>query len=398
MNPLTSALGAALALLAAAALPAAEPGLLTPADLLPAEPFFSGDRAVCVRAPRVAAGYRAPVLGFVERTRDEFLRAFRLALAPSAYILDIQVGAAADGDTRVIASQGRGLDGRPIDVIRLPAPETSDLDAIRRAVSLALLRAYLSSIGGDRDSLGRLPPWLVSGLWLFIGGRERTADFDRAWGFWIEGRLPIAPKLWSADSPANKDPGLQAALIACLTDRRGDGKAFETLLADAAAGRPYRWETVAWHLAGTRDPWAFDRFMDRWMILESHRVLTPGLTTRGVASRFRSSLRLYPVYSEELPPLFLLEGAEFRPAIRYAARPDIRDAAAKQSLRIRTAAAGRDEKLAAVAESYARFTDSLAAGKTPEAGLIALLDRADALRRDYERELEEAHGTLRTVR
>lgn len=376
----------------------AAPRILTPADKMPAEPFFSGDRAIRVRSAQITASYRAPVLGFIDRTRQDFLQVFRLPLQPADYLIDVEIGIQADGDTHVIVKRGRGLDGRPIDVIQLPAPDTSDLDLLRNAVAHALLRAYLTKLGGNAQSISLLPEWFTEGLWLFIGGRERTGDFDRAWTLWTEGRLPVAATLWSADSPANSDPGLQAALLACLIDRHTSNRAFQTILSEAAAGHYYDWKIVAGHLAGTHEPWAFDHFWDRWMIQEGRRILTPGLTTRGVISRFRSSLLLYPVYSDKIPPLYRLEGMDFRTAIRYAALPAVRNAAAAQAFKVRTAAAGRDENLGTVAELYARFLVMLAAGGTSDKDLAAMLKLAETERARFEQTLEASHGALRTAR
>ena len=109
------------------AVPAQQDGPRVSRAGLPSTPVYSKDGTVVVYSPASKAGYRAPVLVFVERTREELQRTTRLKFGPQACPLEIAIGGKSDGDTRVLTARLRDREGGIRERIELPDPEAADL-------------------------------------------------------------------------------------------------------------------------------------------------------------------------------------------------------------------------------------------------------------------------------
>ncbi|MDD4102066.1 MAG: hypothetical protein PHU80_05470, partial [Kiritimatiellae bacterium] len=349
-----------------------------------AAPFYASDGAIVVYAPLSKAVYRAPVLSFANQRRDELQRALRMKLGTAACPLEIMIGGRSDGDTRVLTARlrepGVGLRER----IELPDPEAADLDQFRRAISFALLRAWMVAAGGTEESMRDLPVWLIDGALRHIDRERRQADIDRALLLWSRACLPTALELFAADSvAATREPAVAAVLAGWFIEKRAGLNVFEELLRSAATGTVWSPAVAARLLADTEDMTDFDRHVDARFLAEGRVVVTPGLTSAGIVRRFRSNLLLAPAYFGKLAgnkrtwyPL-----AE---TLDFAGDADMRRSAAEQSLKVKMAAVGRDGMLIAVADAYALFMERLAAGDKPDR-LAQLLAEAELMRGELER-------------
>jgi len=170
----------------------------------PAAPIYSKDGAVTVHAPANKAGYRGPVLIFVDRTREELQRTVRLKLGSANCPLEVAIGGKSDGDKRVLTARLRDGAGGVRERIELPDPEAAELAAFRRAVCVALLRAWMVDAGGTEATMRDLPVWLIDGVVRNMDRESRLADADRAQLLWSKACLPTAAELFAFDSLASR--------------------------------------------------------------------------------------------------------------------------------------------------------------------------------------------------
>ncbi len=362
----------------------------------PATPVYSKDGTVVVYAPASKAGYRAPVLVFVDRTREELKRATRLKFGSQACPLEIAIGGKSAGDTRVLTARLRDREGGVRERIELPDPEAADLAKFRRAICAALLRAWMVDAGGTEASMRELPAWLVDGLVRYMDHEPRQADADRMLLLWSHACLPAAVELFAADSlAATREPAVAAMLASWFLEKRPALNAFEALLRGAATGTAWRPEGAGLLLAGTDDPAAFDAALDLWLLSEGRVVIKPGLTTCGIVRRFRAHLLLYPAeYGKTLDPSRTWR--TFQEAVALADDPVIRRGAAAKALELRMAAFGRDGMLLAVSDAYAAFLNALARGEK-QGELSRLLMEAEGMRKELERRTAQGAVLQRTV-
>ncbi|HOE60507.1 MAG TPA: hypothetical protein P5125_05725 [Kiritimatiellia bacterium] len=357
----------------------------------PAGAITSRDGSIVVRAPVAMGSYRAPVLVFVDRTRDELARATRLKLVTPSCPLEIVIGNRRDGDTRVLGSRVREPGGGVFERIELPDPEAADLGRFRRAISLALLRAWMVEAGGREGVMRDVPLWLVDGVVRHTGRETRQQDIDRTLLLWSRACLPPAAALFAMESvAASREPAVAAVLASWLLERRPDGLPFEKLLCAAAEGQEWRPDAVARILTGTEDPLAFDAALDLWFTALGRTVVKPGLTSSGIVRRFRSRLLLYPAFygttwGYERPYL------TFREAAMRSAEPEVQRRAAVQARLIEMAAVGRDGMLLAVSEAYASFLQGVCSGEA-QGELLRRLMEAEGMRRELE--LRTARGMV----
>jgi len=357
----------------------------------PAAPVYAKDRALSVHAPLSQAGYRAPILLFVDRTREELQRATRLKLGTPVCPIEVVVGGKRDGDTRVLTGRLRDASGAVRERIELPDPEAADLGRFRRAICVALLRAWMVEQGGTDATMRDLPVWLIDGAVRYADRETRQADADRALLLWSRACLPPAGELFAFDSQAaSREPAVGAVLAAWFIEKRPAGNPFETLLRGAAGGAEWSPERAGELLASSVDPSAFDAALDAWLLQKGRQVLKPGVTTDGIARRFRSSLLLcLPDYGTNLNARARL--LTFDEAVARAGELEVRLAAASQTRQVRLAALGRDGTLLAVAGAYERFLIALARG-AKEGELARLLTEAERLR--YELEHRTSKGEV----
>jgi hypothetical protein len=349
----------------------------------PSAPVYSRDGVVAVYAPRSKAGYRMPVLTFVTQHSADLQRTLRLKLGSQACPLEIVIGGKSDGDTRVLAARLRDPGGGVRERIDLPDPETADLALLRRAVSVALLRAWMVDAGGTEATMRDLPMWLVDGILRYMNRDQRQADMDRTLWLWARAGLPAAAALVAADSAAaTREPAVAAVLASWFMDRRDGVSLFETLLRGAATGTAWSSDGAARLLMNADDPVRFDEWVDQRLLAEGRMVARPGLTTDGIVRRFRAHLLLYPAfYGKKLGEQHVW--CSFQEAVPQAGDPEVRSAASAQRLRVKMAAVGRDGMLLAVSEAYDAFLEALAKG-AKQGELDRLLREAEGMRRTLE--------------
>ena len=362
----------------------------------PSTPVYSKDGTIVVYAPASKAAYRAPVLVFIDRTREELRRTTRLKLGSHACLLEVAIGGQSDGDTRVLTARLRDREGGVRERIELPDPEKADLTKFRQAICAALLRAWMIDAGGAEATMRELPAWLIDGIVRYTDHEVRQADVDRMLLLWSHACLPYAGELFAADSlAATREPAVAAMLVSWLLEKRQDVVPLEALLRGAASGAAWRPEGVGLLLAGTDDLMAFDEALDRWLLSEGRVVVKPGMTTSGIMRRFRAHLLLYPAdYGKTLDTN--RAWLTFQEAVASADDPVIRWAASKTAVKIRMAAFGRDGMLLAISESYAAFLEALARGAKP-GDLSRLLAEAEGMRRELERRTAQGAVLQRTV-
>jgi len=350
----------------------------------PAAPVYSKDGAVVVYAPSSKAGYRMPVLSFVTQRREELQRAVKLKLGTQMCPLEIAIGGQSDGDKRVLTARLRDPAGGFRERIELPDPEAADLAKLKRAVSVALLRAWMVEAGGSDATMRDLPAWLIEGVLRYMDRETRQADVDRALLLWSRACLPPAAQLFAEDGEAvTREVSVAAVLASWFLEKRDDRNLFETLLRGAATGAEWKPEVAGRLLAGTQDPGTFDEYVDRRLLEEGRVVAKPGLTTEGIVRRFRAHLLLFPAYygktlGEER------SWCTFQEAAVKSADPEVRLSAAAQAGRVKMAAVGRDGMLLAVSEAYVAFLEALAHGAN-QGELSRLLMEAEGMRRDLEK-------------
>jgi len=375
-------------LLAAGAVWAQQAGVgprLSRSDL-PVAPVTSKDGSVVVCAPLSKMGYRAPILVFVDRTRGELARTTRMKFGSPSCPVVVQIGGKSDGDTRVLAARVSDPEGGGVrERIELPDPEAADLGKFRRAICVALLRAWMAEAGGTRETMKEVPVWLIDGLVRHMGRETRQQDVDRTLLLWSRACLPPAAELFAAESAAaSREPALAAVLAGWFLEKRSDeGNPFEALLSGAAKGCGWSPAVAGRLLAGTEDPAAFDGALDLWLEGLGRTVVKPGLTSEGILRRFRSRLLLYPAFygttwGNNRPCITFYE------AIPRADEPEVRRCAAAQTGLVKLAAAGRDGMLLAASEAYIGFLEALASG-AKQGELSRLLREAEGMRKELER-------------
>lgn len=362
----------------------------------PSTPVYSKDGTIVVYAPGAKSAYRAPVLVFVDRTREELRRTTRLKLGSHACLLEIAIGGQSDGDTRVLTARLRDREGGVRERIELPDPEKADLTKFRRAICAALLRAWMVDAGGTDATMRELPAWLIDGVVRYTDHEVRQTDVDRMLLLWSHACLPSAVELFAIDSlAATREPSVAAMLASWFLDKRQNVVPFEALLRGAATGTAWRPEGAGLLLAGTDDPAAFDQALDMWLLSEGRVVIKPGMTTSGIMRRFRAHLLLYPAdYGKTLDASRAWR--TFQEAVASADDPVIRLAAADKAVKMRMAAFGRDGMLLALSESYAAFLEALARGAKP-GDLTRLLMEAEGMRRELESRTAKGAVLQRTV-
>ena len=380
-----------------------DPLPLSPKALLPAPPVRSGDKCIMVRSSVAMENYRAPVLFFVNRAREEFLRSAGMKMATQDFTLDVAIGNQRDGDTRVLSARVRLSNGDVCERIELPDPEAADLDLLKRSVWVALYRSWLVSVGGGEAVLERLPAWLVEGAVRRMDVETWPTDVDRALLLWSRACLPTAQDILAAQSAAVAvEPALGAVLADYLMSRKvstnftaaadvpverkdATRTVLDALVRDATHGRAWTVEQIAALVTGDSDALALDRDVDVWFAALGRKVLVPGLTTEGTLRRFRANLLISPsdygkFFDQRKPWVTFQE-------LAASADPEARRVAAAHILKLQMAVVGRDATLFALAESYSQFLRAVATGKKPKEVNLLLMN-AEAQRKGLEEALK----------
>ncbi|MBP5319923.1 MAG: hypothetical protein J6334_02960 [Kiritimatiellae bacterium] len=364
-------------------------------------PLYSRDGKIVVQSAMAQRNYRAPVLVFTDQVRQGLARTTGLTFSPQNGLLEVAIGSQTNRETAVRTRRYRdAVSGALKERIELPDPEGADLDRFRAAICDALLNLWMADHDPDPATPpATLPGWLAVGLARYANRENRQKYLDRTLRLWSNACLPAAPLLWSADSPAAlKEPSVAVTLSGwVLTQRHAETRdqtrsPLEQLLRKVAAGTAWSPDLVARILTGSPDLTGFDRWVDRQMLAEARTVAVPGMTTAGIARRFRSSLLLYPpvsaIFNDSFP-----EEMSFQQLALRANDPFFRSLALRQVQIVRLAAVGRDGTLLAVANAYEAFLLAVAKGAKP-GEISRLLLVAEAKRGEMEEALAQ-EGTLR---
>ncbi len=345
---------------------------------------------ICVRSSIAMAGYRTPVLLFIDNARADFFRAARLSFTTPPAPIHIFIGNQKNGDTRVLSSRIRLSHEEVIERIELPDPEAADLTQVRRAVWLGFYRSWLVSSGGGHEStLTKLPTWMAEGVIRKMDQATWTADIDRVLTLWSHAALPSAAAMLSAKNGANTEPALGTVMVAYLSERKTpeEKPVLDGLIKSAAQGNDWTPERICTTITGATDLEKLDTDLDLWLLTLSQKVVKPGTTTQGVVERFRSSLLIYPSdygkFFDHIKPCIT-----FQELVQHAQDPLFRQAAVGQAKWIRMGAIGRDERLNDLAESYVAFLQAFASGKK-SGEMIRLLMQAEAQRRELEQTVRD---------
>jgi len=363
---------------------------------VPAAPVYSKDGAVVVYSPASKAGYRMPVLSFVNQKRDELQRALRLKLGSQACLLEVAIGGQSNGDQRVLATRLRDAGGGIRERIELPDPEGADLACFRRAICVALLRAWMVDAGGTEATMRDLPTWLIDGMLRYMDRAKRQADVDRTLLLWSRACLPPAAELFAFEGLAtSREPAVAAVLASWFLEKRQNALVIESLLRSAATGTSWKPEMAGMLIAGTNDLHALDAYVDKRLLAEGRVVAKPGLTADGIVRRYRANLVLYPAsFGKTLGQKRVW--CSFQEAVTRSGDPNVRLSAAAQLGRVKVAAVGRDGMLLAVSEAYAAFLEALVRG-AQEGELSRLLMEAEGMRRVLEQKAMRGEILQRTM-
>jgi hypothetical protein len=345
---------------------------------------------ICVRSSIAMAGYRTPVLLFVDNARADFFRAARLSFTNPPAPINIFIGNQKNGDKRVLSSRVRVSHDEVIERIELPDPEAADLLQVRRAVWLGFYRSWLVSNGGGHEStLTKLPTWMAEGVIRKMDQTTWTTDIDRFLYLWSHAALPSAAEMLAPKNGSDTEPAVGTVMVAYLSERKTleTKPVLDALIKAAAQGSDWTPERICSAITGTTELEKLDADLDLWLLTLSQKVVKPGTTTQGVVERFRSSLLIYPSdygkFFDHSKPCIT-----FQELIEHAKDPLLRQAAVGQAKWVRMGAIGRDERLNDLAESYVAFLHAFASGKK-SGEMIRLLMQAEAQRRELEQTVRD---------
>lgn len=309
-------------------------------------PIQSSDGKVFVgvTTPERAA-LRWPVLRFVDTVRGNFAEVF-LPLGSTESPLSLELGSVTNRVETVERRTLRTPDGFSQLIIRVPNPETVDLDVLRLAVVEALLREQARSVGGSYGSF-TWPEWFLSAaVDASRGGVWRAEAYER---LRAAGDTPQTAGWRLDDFFSSTPPPREAAAF------------FAQWLFQRAGGR-----TVKQRMALLTAPWtrasivggATDSEWRAWLLGQEDTVFMPGVLTRSQFTRWVSELK----------------------------DPKTAEEAMAQSKRLSRFAVGRPQAFRDLTELYLRAYAAAALGQTETyAELRAQADEAKTFLETYLR-------------
>ena len=369
------------------------PGKLPRAILAAMEqtaPIFSQDGAVAVQASPRVTSYRMAVLSFADTCRRDVLRVVRQNAFAVVHPTLIVLGDATN-DTRVLVTR-HAEDDVTYFRVEMPDPEHADLDALRTALTGALLNEWLHALA-PTNVASAPPAWLAGGLARYTLRQYRSEDFDKVLEQWSRGRLPPVQELLNFETVvAAQHPAVPSVLVAWLVEHSGNP--VENLMKRLAAGQAWTPELVGEALRGGKDLTALAQEWDAWLTSQARAIHEPGTTRPGVVRAFRAQLLLYPADSD----ISIEDGWRGRTFEECLALPDslaLRKALTKQALQIRMFATGHDGTLQRVASEYADFLGAFSQNTAREK-LRPLLAKAEDDRKKMEQRADKGE-TLREL-
>ena len=357
--------------------PGRSAGILVPAAITSSDRFFQ------ISAVPASQDFRLPVLTFCDTFRKNFLRETRLELPVPAQSLTIFLGDATN-DVRVLRARVTDLAGRPRERIEIPDPEHAGLDALRFALTQALVADWQQTVESQEGRQAPVvpPDWFLSGLARHIGNTTRGADFDLVYAQWTRGRVPPVAELLAAEpGAAMRHPALPAVIAAWMLEH--PGRPIADLLRSLAIGNAWSAEQTARSMRGDDDRAALSEAWDAWLTAGARAVRELGVTPPTVVNLFRAQLLLYPG-DAGVAVSDSWRGRTLAECLEGPSSESLRTAARNQAMRIRMFAAGRDGAMRRVADAYAAVLDGMVAGVAPEK-LRVLLSHAEEMRAELER-------------
>lgn len=253
-----------------------------------AAPIISseGDIYVTTTDPTRAA-LRWPVLRFATRTMEALEKDF-YPIGSRDFPLAIELGSETNAVTTLRRDRIQTADGFSQLIIRIPNPNTVDLDALRVAVVEASLREEARRLGGGYSAL-KWPKWFLQGvvdatqgpLWQ-IEAYERLQTQIATTG------LPQIAAFFSAETPPSREA---AAFFARWIVEKRQGDVSEERSAQQVLSKLVvtEWTPEAVLQMETQASW------EAWIQNLDNRVFLPGVLTKSQFMRWRS--RVYPALS-----------------------------------------------------------------------------------------------------
>lgn len=248
------------------------------------------------------APLRGPVLRFAENVKRHFEADF-LSLGSAESPLSIMLGSETNAVSTLVKDRFALRDNSFSQlIIRVPNPDTVDLELLRTAIIEALLRERSRALAGSYTAL-TWPPWFLQGAVDASKGNLALAEAcERVFALREAGALPTPEALLAPGAPA-PDPAVAACFARWLltlnaqayTPREGETSAeitcaINTLRRDrsrsleALLTTPWTAEAILPFDAAAR--W------NAWLDERERAVLLPGVITRSQFARWRAGLAL----------------------------------------------------------------------------------------------------------
>ncbi len=237
-------------------------------------PLLSADGKISVRSlvPE-RAGYRYPVLRFADAVRKNFSeRVF--PIGSREFPLAIELGAETNVVAKIERRHLRTGDGFSQLIIRVPNPDTVDLDLLRVAVVEAQLREAARAEKGSYAAL-TWPAWLVAAM--VDASRNNTwraEAYELARQHYDRGDFPMATQFFDVGwEPSSKE--IAAFFAMWLLERNREKP--EGLITTP-------WQRFAFLGLATDEEW------ENWFKGLDATIFVPGLLTRSQFARWKQSL------------------------------------------------------------------------------------------------------------
>ena len=246
------------------------------------------------------APMRAPVLRFAETVKRHFEADF-LPLGSVESPLSILLGSETNAVSTLVKDRFTLRDQSFSQlIIRVPNPDTVDLELLRTAIIEALLRERTRALAGSYAAL-TWPPWFLQGAVDASKGNLALAEAcERVFALREAGALPAPEALFAPGAPA-PDPAVAACFARWLltlnakayTPREGESAAEIT----SAINTLRRDRTLSLEALLTT-PWTAEAILPldaaarwgSWLDERERAVLLPGVVTRSQFARWRASL------------------------------------------------------------------------------------------------------------
>ncbi len=237
-------------------------------------PLLSADGMISVRSlvPE-RSGYRYPVLRFADAVRRNFSeRVF--PIGSRDFPLAIELGAETNVVAKIERRHLRTEDGFSQLIIRVPNPDTVDLDLLRVAVAEAQLRESARAQGGSYTSL-TWPKWLIAAM--VDASRNNTwraEAYETARELYDAGSFPTVDECFKAsEAPVSKEFAAFFAMWLLELHRK-----------DPVALLTMPWNRFS--VVGLET----DRAWEEWFVSRDATVFVPGLLTRSQYARWKKGL------------------------------------------------------------------------------------------------------------